>query len=35
MNGNDSFDFWNDVLRLKGFQVVHVRRDTPTDIPFA
>jgi len=31
MNGNDSFDFWNDVLRLKGFHVVHVRRDTPAD----
>jgi transposase len=31
MTENDSLDFWTDLLRLDGFRVAHVYRDTPTD----
>jgi transposase len=31
MSENDQLDHWTDVLRLDGFRVVHVRRETPTD----
>jgi transposase len=31
MNDKDQLQFWTQLLRLEGFQVVHVRRDTPAD----
>jgi transposase len=31
MSANTSLDFWTEILQLKGFQVAHVRYDTPAD----
>ena len=31
MSQNDQLQFWTQLLRLDGFQVVHVRHDTPAD----
>lgn len=31
MAEKEQLDFWTQLLRLDGFRVVHVRRDTPTD----
>ena len=31
MSENDQLDFWTQVLRLDGFRVAHVRKDTPQD----
>jgi transposase len=31
MPARDSLEFWSDILQLKGFQVVHIHRATPTD----
>jgi transposase len=31
MSQNDPLQFWTQLLHLDGFQVVHVRRDTPAD----
>src|SRR5438552_17409413 len=31
MSENDQLDFWTQTLRLDGFRVAHVRKDTPAD----
>jgi transposase len=31
MSENDQLDFWTQLLRLDGFRVAHVRKDTPAD----
>ena len=31
MTESEQLDFWTQLLRLDGFRVAHVRRDTPTD----
>src|SRR5258708_7911422 len=31
MSEHDSLVFWTQLLRLEGFHVVHIRKDTPTD----
>ena len=31
MNENDQLHYWTQLLRLDGFQVVHLRHDTPAD----
>src|SRR5215472_14789105 len=31
MSESDQLDFWTKLLRLDGFRVAHIRKDTPTD----
>ena len=33
MNEKEQLRFWTQLLHLDGFQVVHVRQDTPADRP--